>query len=227
MWAECNLNEAKLRNIPILRRYSGGGTVYHDLGNVNYSLHRDKNLFNRTFAAEMIIQALKIHEPNLYLSSRHDIFLESFKVSGSAYKLTRDRAYHHGTLLLSADLKTIDNLLKSPFEILKTNDEFKFGGVSSVPSPVTNIPNHLPFETFLELIRKEFDPTEPIIRVNETEAISKIDEYIGELTSWNWIFGKSPPFKVAINNSELIIEAGLVKASDNPSDIGKRFCDVS
>lgn len=230
---ECNTNEAKSRNIPIIRRYSGGGTVYHDLGNVNYSLHRDKSLFNRTFAAELIIKSLKGHEPNLYLSPRHDIFLKSFKVSGSAYKLTKDRAYHHGTLLLCADLENIDKLLKSPLNILKRDDEFRFGGVSSVPSPVTNIPNQLSFEKLLKLIENEFDPTDPIIKfatldglndlMKDSNCTNKIKEYINELESWNWVFAKSPPFKVLIDNSELLVESGIIKDSNNPIHIGKRF----
>lgn len=227
MWAECNVIEAKTRNIPILRRYSGGGTVYHDLGNVNYSLHRDKSLFNRTYAAEMIIKALKEHEPNLRLSPRHDIFLKEFKVSGSAYKLTRDRAYHHGTLLLSTDLTKISSLLKSSLEILKADEEFKFGGVSSVPSPVTNIPNNLSFESFLCMVEKEFQPTEPAITVKEDTVSDEIDKYTTELSSWDWIFGKSPPFRVNLNDSEFVIEAGIIKkSSGNHADIGKRFCDV-
>lgn len=213
--------EAESRNIPILRRYSGGGTVYHDLGNVNYSLHRDKSLFNRTFAAEMIIKALKSHEPDLYLSPRHDIFLKSFKVSGSAYKLARDRAYHHGTLLLAADLGNIDKLLRSPLKILNAD---KFGGVSSVPSPVTNIPNNLSFDSFLRLIAEEFDPTEPIVKVAESSAEAlALGCYEKELSSWNWVFGKSPPFRVLMEGSEVAVEAGLVKESDNPVDIGRRF----
>lgn len=205
-----------------MRRFSGGGTVYHDLGNVNYSLHRDKSMFNRTFAAEMIIKALKEHYsgPGLFLSPRHDIFYnteqgESFKVSGSAYKLSKDRAYHHGTLLLSTDLSKISDLLKSPLNILK-DENFKFGGVSSVPSPVTNIPN-LSYETLLELIFKEFKPTDPPIEVSESSTHNNetIEKYKKELESWNWTFSKSPPFKIIFNNSELIIESGIVKESSN------------
>ena len=207
--------------VPILRRFSGGGTVYHDLGNVNYSLHRDKSLFNRTIAAEMIINALKGHliGSELFLSPRHDIFLRtehggSFKVSGSAYKLSKDRAYHHGTLLLSTDLSKISTFLRSPLNILM-DESFKFGGVSSFPSPVTNIHN-LAYETLVELLLKEFNADEPFIEISESTHSNKtIENYKVELESWHWTFGKSPPFKLLLNNSELIIESGIIKKSSN------------
>jgi lipoate---protein ligase len=219
---------AQCQGIPILRRFSGGGTVYHDLGNVNYSLHRDKLMFNRTFAAEMIIKALKDNHPigignDFYLSSRHDIFYktdrgDSFKVSGSAYKLSKDRAYHHGTLLLSTELSKISSLLKSNLNILK-DEKYKFGGVSSVPSPVTNIPN-LSFETLLDIILKEFKPTDSPIEISESSHNNEIiQKYKEDLESWNWTFGKSPPFKLIFNNEELIIESGRIKEASNHLEI--------
>lgn len=199
--------------------------MYHDLGNVNYSLHRDKSLFNRTAAAEMIIKAFKEHADNLFISPRHDIFIKtqdgsSAKVSGSAYKLTRDRAYHHGTLLLSTDLQKIGTLLKSPVAVLK-DDTFKFGGVSSFPSPVANIPN-LSFDLALELISKEFDPTEPLIEISSSNP--QIDEYAKELGSREWTFGKSPPFKTkTIDGTQILIEAGIIRESSDASLIGCKF----
>jgi len=184
----------------------------------------------------MIIKALKGHSNGngLFLSPRHDIFYktepeqggESFKVSGSAYKLSRDRAYHHGTLLLSTDLSKISVLLKSNLNILK-DENFKFGGVSSFPSPVTNIPN-LSYETFLELVLKEFNPTEPLIEISElTHNNETIEKYKQDLESWNWTFSKSPPFKMMFNNNELIIESGIIKESSNdPKLINKSLNDL-
>lgn len=211
-----------------MRRYSGGGTVYHDLGNTNYSFHCAKSLFNRTAAAEMIIRALKEHSATLFLSPRHDIFIKrsngsTAKVSGSAYKLSRDRAYHHGTLLLSTELEKIGTLLKSPLRVL-TDETFKFGGVSSVPSPVANI--GLSFDLFFELIHKEFNPTESVIEVNEHSNSNnrQIEQYKKELESWNWTFGKSPPFKtITKDGALLLVESGLIKESTDPLLLGRPF----
>lgn len=181
----------------------------------------------------MIIKSLQGHvkttdNNELFLSPRHDIFLKngdgsSAKVSGSAYKLSKDRAYHHGTLLLSSDLSNISTLLKSPLTILK-DDKFKFGGVSSVPSPVTNIPN-LSVEKATELICKEFKPTEPIIEITENSHINPtIEKYQKEIESLEWTFGKSPPFKLLLNDEhELLIEAGYVKESSNDPKLMNKF----
>lgn len=223
------MKEAQSLGIPILRRYSGGGTVYHDLGNVNYSLHRDKSFFNRTYAAEMIISALKQY--NLFLSPRHDIFINkndgsSAKISGSAYKLSKDRAYHHGTFLLSTDLTKIPNLLKSPLKIVPNDEEFKFGGVTSVPSPVSNIPDELSFDKFVQMIQDEFKPTEQIVQVSELDRNETIMTYEEELKNWNWIFGKSPPFRILLNNQLAVVEAGIIRECGDTSKIGKRLCDI-
>ena len=225
--------KAKSLGIPILRRYSGGGCVYHDLGNVNYSLHCDKSNFNRTFGAQLIIDALKSHTKSLFLSPRHDIFIKmpndtSFKVSGSAYKLTRERAYHHGTLLLSTNLTNINDLLRSSLNIAKPDDKFKFGGVSSVPSPVSNIPGPLRFDECLGLISKEFNPTDGIIIVDNTANTRQlIQSYYEELQSRLWIFGKSPPFKAHLNDgTEIIVESGIIKESSNSELLNKPLEEI-
>jgi lipoate---protein ligase len=193
------------------------------LGNVNYSLNREKSKFNRTFAAEMVIKALKPRQSNLFLSPRHDIFINApneidRKVSGSAYKLSRDRAYHHGTLLLSTDLTQIARLLQSPLKILKDSENFKFGGVSSVPSPVSNVFPQLSFEDFVSAMVHEFKPTEGIVQVSEEsfDASSTLFDYKRELESWNWTFSKSPPFRVAMKEDLILtIQSGIVTAVES------------
>ncbi len=184
----------------------------------------------------MIIKALQGHvqsnnDNGLFLSPRHDIFFKNFngssaKVSGSAYKLSKDRAYHHGTLLLSSVLSNISALLKSPLTILK-DDKFKFGGVSSVPSPVSNIPN-ISIGKAIELICKEFKPTEPIIEVTENiHSNPAIEKYQKEIESLEWTFSKSPPFKLLFNDeNELLIEAGYVKESSKDPKLLNEFLNT-
>lgn len=190
----------------------------------------------------MIISALKEHNSDLFLSPRHDIFMKSnlgnWKVSGSAYKLSKERAYHHGTLLLSTDLSRIDKLLKSNLEIVcDGNSSLKFGGVSSVPSPVANIPN-LSFEKCFNLICKEFkvvdnefisisedlNSVDNLLSFNDKERI-KI--YKNELESWNWTFSKSPPFKIYVKGinsisearSTITIESGVIVECDHNKEL--------
>lgn len=151
-------------DIVLVRRRSGGGTVFHDEGNVNYSVICPTADFTRDKHAEMVTKAIRELNSRARVNERHDIVLDQgdvlpenkwplpldmhqtrfhpssrerppLKISGSAYKLTRQRSLHHGTCLLaSADLPGISQLLRSP-----ARPFIKARGVESVPSPIGNI----------------------------------------------------------------------------------------
>lgn len=146
-WIEANLGF--LRNgkldVKLVRRRSGGGTVFHDEGNVNYSVICPTSEFNRDKHAEMVAKALSFWSADkVRVNERHDIVLDKpdeegalkpFKVSGSAYKLTRLRSLHHGTCLLSSpNLGSISKYLRAPAKPF-----IKARGVESVSSPITNV----------------------------------------------------------------------------------------
>ncbi|KAI9867323.1 MAG: Biotin/lipoate A/B protein ligase [Trichoglossum hirsutum] len=129
-------------NPPLLvRRRSGGGTVFHDLGNVNYCVIAPTADFHRDKHAEMVVRALhRLGVTHARVNERHDIVLASDaqstprKISGSAYKLTHRRSLHHGTCLLSSPyLATIPLYLRSPAKAY-----IRARGVESVSSPVAN-----------------------------------------------------------------------------------------
>lgn len=150
--------------VSLVRRRSGGGTVFHDEGNVNYSVICPTAHFNRDKHAEMVVRAIRQHNDRARVNERHDIVLDQapmrskehlpdtndmhttaytaanstlspLKVSGSAYKLTRLRALHHGTCLLaSPHLGIVSTYLRSPAAPF-----LKARGVESVRSPVGNI----------------------------------------------------------------------------------------
>ena len=146
-----------LNVVDLVRRRSGGGTVFHDLGNVNYSVICPPVEFDRDRHAEMVVNALWELGAHARVNERHDIVVEdydppspadatnarggdrtqtqTFKVSGSAYKLTRTRSLHHGTCLLtSPNLAAVGRLLRSPAE-----PYIKARGVASVRSPIRNV----------------------------------------------------------------------------------------
>lgn len=143
-----------LGSVDLVRRRSGGGTVFHDEGNVNWSVICDVSEFTRDKHADMIVRALrKLGIDRARVNQRHDIVLDEggihkmvctdklgmssdpLKVSGSAYKLARNRALHHGTALLnSPNLDRISSYLHSPARSFITAK-----GVESVRSPVSNI----------------------------------------------------------------------------------------
>ena len=162
------LASQRWKDISLVRRRSGGGAVVHDLDNVNFSVVCPPKDFTRDKHSEIVTQAIREINPRARVNERHDIVLDQgdllaeedrpnpmdmhrsnfksegdngspLKVSGSAYKLTRQRALHHGTCLLtSPNLSRISQLLHSP-----ARPFIKARGVDSVRSPVGNISNNL------------------------------------------------------------------------------------
>lgn len=144
-------------DVSLVRRRSGGGAVFHDAGNVNYSVICPPAAFDRNKHAEMVVRALRgLGVATARVNERHDIVVDAdgagatFKVSGSAYKLTRLRSLHHGTCLLnSPNLGDIGRLLRSPAE-----PYVKARGVESVRSRIRNV--GLSNEEFIEAVKEEF-----------------------------------------------------------------------
>lgn len=159
--------EKQEQPIRLVRRRSGGGAVFHDQGNLNWSVICPPPAFDRNKHAEMVVRALRgLGVPAARVNSRHDIVVDvdddngggggggqpqTFKVSGSAYKLTRLRSLHHGTCLLQSDnLSSISGLLRSPAE-----PYVKARGVESVRSKIRNV-DLRPMD-FYAGVREEFE----------------------------------------------------------------------
>lgn len=150
-WREANLHligssthDSSIGKVELIRRRSGGGTVFHDKGNINWSVTCNPSGFTRDKHAEMIVRALhQLGVSRARVNERHDIVLDPaapaagppLKISGSAYKLTRTRALHHGTCLLaSPNLGAIPQYLRSPAKAF-----LQSRGVESVSSPIANV----------------------------------------------------------------------------------------
>jgi lipoate-protein ligase A len=98
--------------IPLVRRKSGGGTVYHDLGNANYSIIMPRPIFQRSTSVSLVCRALQQLDIPAEVNERYDIVINGAKVSGSAYKLINEKAYHHGTMLIDSNLDALGKYLK-------------------------------------------------------------------------------------------------------------------
>ncbi|EGF99344.1 uncharacterized protein MELLADRAFT_94693 [Melampsora larici-populina 98AG31] len=205
-WTEANLVSLKKNDVPILRRRSGGGTVYHDEGNTNYSIMIPRGMFDRKTTGELVTRSLiSLGLPDIGLNHRHDICLGSDKVSGSAYKLTRDRSYHHGTMLINSNLSQLKDFLNP------NQSQIVSRATDSVRSPVTNLASrfsnldHTSFtnsltRTFLETYYPTLDPdlSPVVINSEELEQDSAIEDEMKELQSWDWTFGQTPEFSNTI-----------------------------
>jgi lipoate-protein ligase A len=212
-WMEVNLPRLdKFRNDPtsvgwtggpvqLVRRRSGGGAVFHDEGNVNFSVICPPAVFDRNKHAEMVVRALSsLGKPNTRVNERHDIVMDipndpigTYKISGSAYKLTRLRSLHHGTCLLrSPNLKNISGMLRSPAEpFIKTR------GVDSVRSPVRNVGiENADFEgAVLEEFARMYGDAQVREEISdEVRELEVISKGYNELQSRDWIYGQTPKF---------------------------------
>ncbi|KAL2185558.1 hypothetical protein L209DRAFT_766288 [Thermothelomyces heterothallicus CBS 203.75] len=224
-WLEVNLHalrEGLPLPISLVRRRSGGGTVFHDAGNTNYSVICPPAAFDRDKHAEMVVRALAAGcgVRGVRVNGRHDIVIDigghddsggdgaqggprTFKVSGSAYKLTRTRSLHHGTCLLrSENLARVSALLRSPAEGF-----IKARGVESVRSPIRNV--GVGRDEFVEAVVAEFrrmygDGAGEEVVIGEEEALANDEVVKGlrELTSPDWIFGQTPLFTFSTHPTE-------------------------
>ncbi|KAJ6788059.1 hypothetical protein PWT90_10110 [Aphanocladium album] len=205
-----NNNNNNTPPIQLVRRRSGGGTVFHDEGNVNFSVLCPSAVFDRNRHAEMVVRALRrLGRPTTRVNERHDIVVDTpppdvgtFKVSGSAYKLTRLRSLHHGTCLLrSPNLASISRLLRSPAEAF-----IKARGVDSVRSPVRNL--DLDVEDFKDAVVAEFESMygAPVLRgvVEDAPAmeVDAIRRGYEEMSSRDWLYGQTPRFTFCTHPTE-------------------------
>ncbi len=120
---EINLELADKLEIPIVRRQSGGGTVYHDLGNINFSLYIPRRIIDISkiygIGSKYIIHTLKKLSLNPYIENRNDIVIEGYKVSGSSIWIRRDATVYHATLLVEADIDLMKKLLNPPLQLVR------------------------------------------------------------------------------------------------------------
>ncbi len=137
-WLEADIAFLEQAQIPLVRRQSGGGTVVHDLGNLNFSFISPKADYDKALHLQIVQAALEGFGIKTTLNARHDILLDGKKISGSAFRENRLNCFHHGTLLVHADLARLCQALAAPELNIKSN------AIRSVKSPVINLRDRLP-----------------------------------------------------------------------------------
>lgn len=213
--AEINLPYLEEQNIPVFRRMSGGGTVYHDEGNLNFCFIKNgdnSDLVNFKKATEPIVSALQRRGLPARNGERNDLLLNYKKISGNACHVFKRRVMHHGTLLYQSDLNRLTGSLKSD------PTRFEDKAVKSVRSEVVNINQVLQSkETTTEFLQ---NLVEDLLRNNtdwEKATFSKVDlDKIEELkkekydnSEWNYRYGPAYTFKKRLQSGRLVFGVKL------------------
>ena len=137
-WKECHLGACDKLGVSVVRRHSGGGAVYQDLGNTNFSFVTDQERYDKSKNTNILLDSLESFGINAEIKGRNDIVFGGAKISGHAYKYSKDNALHHGTILRDVDMDVLGKVL-NPSKV-----KLQSKGVTSVKSRVTNLRDLFP-----------------------------------------------------------------------------------
>lgn len=198
-WQECRWKELEAADGKLARRMSGGGAVYHDLGNLNFTFVMDRKLFDLHRQLEVILKAVRKLGAEAEFSGRNDIVSkDGRKFSGNAFHHTADAAFHHGTVMVDVDFSKLGQFLQV------SQDKMKSKGVTSVKSRVVNIKelnSDITIEALVDAMRESFIEVyggegEELLPSEITTDLTPLYE---KYSSWEWRYGRTPKFDVSYN----------------------------
>ena len=225
-WVECRTTLLEQEKGKLARRLSGGGAVFHDLGNLNFTFLMRQEDYDLDRQFDVILTACRNLGIRAEKSGRNDLLAEGCKFSGNAFYHSQGRSYHHGTLLVDADMDKLSRYLTPSKAKLAAK------GVSSVRSRVTNLKQLRPDLTIdlmkqhmKEAFSQVYGPDATPVELT-AEAVSKIEEDARWLGSWDWCYGPKLPFSFACEDRcswggialQLQVESGHVQRADVYSD---------
>lgn len=199
-WKECKVTKLEEENGHLARRLSGGGAVYHDLGNLNFTFLVNKDEYSLEKQLQVIINAMGRLGLKAEKSGRNDILIDGKKFSGNAFYEQEKHCYHHGTIMVDVNMETLSRYLTV------SKDKLKSKGVDSVRARVTNLTEYAPDLTvdvlkqkLLEAFEEVYGLKANILKDTDLDA-EEVEERTQKFASWDWIFGRKLDFQYELAN---------------------------
>ena len=225
-WAECRTTELNQDGGHLARRLSGGGAVYHDMGNLNFTFLVSKKNYDLPKQLQVIVTACRNLGLDAQITGRNDVTVDGRKFSGNAFFDSKGQAYHHGTLLVDVDMTRLGQYL------MPSKAKLQSKGVDSVRSRVVNLKELCPTLTIQRMQEEMLRAFQQVYGMNSAE-LSEADfdkDYVNQLwernASWDWNYGKSLPATFSCEDRfpwggiqlQLQVEKGRVAAAEVYSD---------
>lgn len=225
-WSECNLAQMKTDKIHLARRTTGGGAVFHDLGNTNFTFLSPKEGYKRDNNTRIIFDALKEFGITGEASGRNDLTMAfpdgPRKFSGSAYREKKDRAFHHGTLLMHADLSRLGNYLTpSPKKLQAKGKESVRARVANLNEVAPTINHDALVPVLIAAFEKFYNGKAEVesLTLESLKLIPELKAQFDQLSSWEWLYGNTLEFSHKMDDYMTLgffdfqfkVEDGLIK----------------
>lgn len=199
-WRECRTELLEKEQGKLARRLSGGGAVFHDLGNLNFTFVVGRELYNLEKQVRVILEAVKSLGIEAVMNGRNDLEVEGRKFSGNAFCFRKNSAYHHGTLMVSADMEKLTRYLQVSQEKIRAK------GVQSVRARVINLSEKRPelsIEDMKQAVSRAFQKIyggEARVEENPDWMDKTIlQELYEKYASWEWRYGEAPQFDMELS----------------------------
>ena len=198
-WKECKVESLEENGGHLAHRLSGGGAVYHDLGNLNFTFLVSKENYSIDRQLEVIVKAVQKLGAKAEKSGRNDILIDGKKFSGNAFYEQEQHCYHHGTLMMNVNKEMLSKYLTVSKEKLQSK------GVDSVKSRVTNLVDYIPdltLEALKKALREAFEEvyglTSNECKMEDLDQ-KEIEQRTKHFSSWDWRYGRKIDFQYEIS----------------------------